>query len=154
MNPFVRTILAALILSSAIVNPPNALSQSPAKSDSTRKVLTSEELYEHTLKGTCWVVMQKGSGTGWVLDREKRLVITNAHVVPDTDDAKVFFPVKKGDSVQTDPMWYELNSTPIKAVVIDRDTVKDLALLQLASLPPTAMALPLRRRPPSRVKRS
>lgn len=143
MNSFIYPALAALIVSAPIAFPTAIQAQSPTKAEATRKVMTSEELYEHTLKGTCWVVMQKGSGTGWVLDRDKRLVITNAHVVPDTDEVKVYFPVKKGESVQTDPTWYEFNSTPIKAIVIDRDTVKDLALLQLASLPMAASALPL-----------
>ena len=55
--------------------------------------------------------MQTGSGTGWVLDRDQRLVVTNAHVVPEIDEARVYFPIKKGDTVQTDPNWYKTNAT-------------------------------------------
>lgn len=142
-RPAFATFLAALILAIPMGIPAVATGDGPAKSEPARKVLSSEELYEHTLKSTCWVVLPNGSGTGWVLDKDKRLIVTNHHVIDGFDEAKAYFPAKKGDSIQTDPDWYVRNGKPIRAKIIDRSKTQDLALLQLDSMPADVAALPL-----------
>ena len=46
---------------------------------------SDEELYRNLLRSTAWVVTDSGSGTAWVLDRARGLLITNFHVVLDTE---------------------------------------------------------------------
>jgi S1-C subfamily serine protease len=111
----------------------------PAKTEA-RKVTASDELSEHTLKSTCWLVNSNSYGTGWVLKKEKRLIVTNDHVVEGSDMLMVYFPVKKDDAPITVPEWYKKNVQAIRAAVIDGDKRCDLALLQPASIPSNAIA--------------
>jgi len=136
-------LTAAIAISASLVAPVQTCAQSAAKTESPRKVMNSEELYEYALKSTCWVCLPKSSGTGWVLDKEKRLIVTNHHVVDGFDEVKVFFPVKKGDNVLTDPNWYVQTVKPIAGRVIDRNKHQDLSIIQLESMPSHIAALPL-----------
>ncbi len=139
----VASLLAAMVLAIPLGVPAIASGQIAPKSETSHNTLSSEELYEKTLKATCWVVLPNCSGTGWVLDREKRLIITNYHVVDGFDEAQIYFAYKKADAVQTDPQWYRMNVNPIRAKVIDRSKERDLSLLQLESMPAGTAALPL-----------
>src|SRR5437773_2707480 len=61
------------------------------------------ELYAKALTATAWVsIPGVGDGTGWVVDREQKLVITNKHVVGTATDAVVMFPIyRRGGEVVT-----------------------------------------------------
>lgn len=135
--------MTALFLALPLALPASAAGQTTPKRTEDRKAMSSEELYEFTLKGTCWVTLQNSYGTGWVLNKEKRLVVTNDHVVEGVDAVLVYFPVKKNDAPITDSTWYRQNGKAIPAIVIDRDRRSDLALLQLMSIPGDAHALPI-----------
>jgi tetratricopeptide (TPR) repeat protein len=138
----IRLAMTALCLAASLASPTGAIAQTPPKAEA-RKILSSEELYDHTLKGTCWLTFRNTSGTGWVLNKEQRLVVTNDHVVEGTDLMSAYFPVKKNDTPITEPEWYRKNQVGIRAVVIDRNRRCDLALLQLDAMPDTAHDLPL-----------
>lgn len=84
-------------------------------------------------------------GSGWVIDADRRLVITNHHVVGDANRVEVVFPeVHDGLPVQEMAYYYDLlEDHPIRARVIDSDPKRDLALIQLDSLPEGTTALKL-----------
>ena len=41
----------------------------------------AEDVYSRTLRGTGLILTPTGSGTGWVVDLERGLLVTNHHVV-------------------------------------------------------------------------
>lgn len=100
------------------------------------------------LTSTTMVVVPLGKGmasqgSGFVVDRENRLMVTNKHVVMDKDDVDVIFPVYEADHVRTDRAYYLKKARPVRGKVLDRDQGHDLALVQLESLPNEAVELKL-----------
>src|SRR5690242_1491861 len=53
---------------------------------------TPGEVYQRALRGTAWVHTAKRHGTGWLADADRRLVITNYHVVGSDEAVTVVFP--------------------------------------------------------------
>jgi S1-C subfamily serine protease len=102
-----------------------------------------EALYHKTLKATGYIETPGvGGGTCWIVDRDQKLVITNWHVVETKTDVIVWFPMyREGKLVMAVTEYIKL--PPIKGRVLHRDPVRDLALVQLESLPADAAALPL-----------
>src|SRR5262249_47548230 len=53
-------------------------------------------IYQYILKSTAWIITKHGEGaamgTGSLIDKENRLVLTNYHVVYGLEDFVVFFP--------------------------------------------------------------
>jgi S1-C subfamily serine protease len=93
-------------------------------------------------------------GSGSLIDAEKRYIITNSHVVHDADWVYVQFPVRNKDgSLMTDKKKY-MERIPagqaLKGKVLHRDQSRDLALVQLSSLPPGAKPIPLAKHSPRR----
>src|SRR5204863_375339 len=50
------------------------------------------QLYQQTLRGVVLVLVDDGSGSGWLIDRERRLIVTNHHVAGTSDEIRVYFP--------------------------------------------------------------
>jgi tetratricopeptide (TPR) repeat protein/S1-C subfamily serine protease len=107
--------------------------------------------YSRLLASTVWVnAANHGKGTGWVVDRGKRWVVTCYHVVGDGDAVEVMFPWRSGGKVVSTRREY-LTHAPelrkrglvVRAKVLRRNLATDLALLELASLPEGIEALPL-----------
>ena len=99
----------------------------------------AKKLYPQMLQATGWVRNFAGNeeGTGWVVDRAQRLMLTNWHVVVKTDAVTVYFPVVQGGKVVSERSFYQdtkNNAPAIRAQVIESDSKHDLALLQLDSL--------------------
>src|SRR5262245_3466563 len=53
---------------------------------------TAKELYARTLRGTAQILTPSGSGTGWVIDLQQGLLVTNEHVVTTHAKVEVIFP--------------------------------------------------------------
>src|SRR6185295_12884079 len=103
-------------------------------------------LFRKTLRATCWVQTPNGGhGTGWVVDHEQRLVITNKHVVGTFDEASVMFPMFKDGSLVTAAGEYlnQADKLKVSGKVLARDDKRDLALIQLDRLPEGVTALAL-----------
>jgi hypothetical protein len=49
------------------------------------------EIYRQTLQATAWVHTQKRHGTGWVADADRRLLVTNYHVIGSDESVTVVF---------------------------------------------------------------
>ncbi len=109
--------------------------------------LTETDIYERALAFTCWIKVPAADGngssmgTGWVVDKERKLVITNHHVIDGgtgkRNDVLVWFPVEEDGELLNDHIHYEQNITPVRGTVIDSDSTKDLAMIQLTSVPDT-----------------
>jgi tetratricopeptide (TPR) repeat protein len=95
------------------------------------------ELYARTLRGTALIRTPSGSGTGWVVDLEQGLMVTNEHVVGKHEQVEVVFPLygKSGRPIAESDS-YQRKSRGIAAEVVDVDLRHDLALLRLREQPP------------------
>jgi tetratricopeptide (TPR) repeat protein len=88
-------------------------------------------------------------GTGFVVDRAARLLITNRHVVGTKEDVFVSFPMYNNSGEVYTPRDYYMKKAPkIKGKVLAADPVHDLALVELASLPDEVAELPLAKKSP------
>lgn len=140
------TALFGFAMTAALANPPSAPAQEK------KPVFSKQKIVEQLKHSTCWILgKRKGSsryvpsGTGWVVDKKDRLVVTNHHVIDKYESLVVHFPVKENGEWVNDKQQY-LKRTPIKAAVIDFADQKkdaDLALLQLEKLPDGVTALKL-----------
>lgn len=107
------------------------------------------EIYNQTLKSTAWVLAKSGgetsSGTGVLVNAEKRLLVTNYHVVGDARGAVIFFPEMKDDRPVVERKYYleNVKKTGIRGRVLGVDRKRDLALIELNRLPEGVQALPL-----------
>jgi tetratricopeptide (TPR) repeat protein len=113
--------------------------------------LSPKEIYHKLLASTCWVVHEQrvGSqtvtswGTGWVVDARRGLIMTNHHVVDGVDVVRAGFPIVKDGRVVSDEKSYLDEGHLITGTVIDRSPQRDLALIQLATIPGAAPAVTL-----------
>lgn len=106
-----------------------------------------ESVYKKALKSTVWIVQEANrqgtrvslrTGSGAVIDAQKRLVLTNYHVVGDLKEATVMFPLfDKGTLIPERDRYMDLYRSRggIKGKVLFVEPTKDLAVLQLESLP-------------------
>jgi serine protease Do len=99
-------------------------------------------------RSTGFVVVNKGNGqmsygTCWVSDIDKKLVITNVHVVGTYTDVTVAFARYDAKGVLLTKSSAYAQSHYIGGKVIYRDVKRDLALIRLNSLPRSAQAIAL-----------
>lgn len=113
-----------------------------------------KELYRKTLPSTGWIVVISddgvGSGTGWVVDRKEKLLVTNHHVVIDPDHQvaaddmlRIFFPWQEAGRLVTERNDYLENAEAVRGEVFDADSRRDLAVIRVKSLPDDAAEIPL-----------
>jgi len=108
------------------------------------------EVYEKLLKSTAFIVIATskytGFGSGALIDRDERLVVTNSHVVGKEPMATLFFPAVDPTTKKliTDPNWYKNNrDRSVQGKVVFKDPKRDLALVQLTHVPAGVPAVPL-----------
>lgn len=100
-------------------------------------------------RGTVWVrAGDRGTGTGFVVDVERRLVVTARHVVGDRETVEVFFRAPGFLSHHRDE--YLSRRTELRVAgrcvtgtVIAKGTAADVALVKLDALPADVTAIPL-----------
>jgi S1-C subfamily serine protease len=103
----------------------------------------AQELYRRAVPGVVWVVVKDGHGSGWVLDRKERLIVTNHHVVESDDEPLVVFPEFRNGRVIAEKSFYlERKKYEIGRVVM-KDAGHDLAIVRLDALPECAAELAL-----------
>jgi tetratricopeptide (TPR) repeat protein len=119
-----------------------ALVPAPARADQPER-----KVYQLLLRSTCWILVSEGdrmaTGTGWIVDRANRLVVTNYHVVRNKDSVLVLFPEYKNGELIAERDYYLKRGHRIRARVIARQSNRDLALIEVASLPENDEALKL-----------
>src|SRR5262245_2162477 len=114
------------------------------------------ELYEKVVKSAVFIVTPlKGGaarGSGSLIDLDKKLVVTNYHVVDEADFVFVQFPkYTKAGTLITNPKTYMDNiptGQAIKGKVLYRDKSRDLAFVELAKVPAGNTPIPLAKESP------
>lgn len=107
------------------------------------------ENYRRALDGTTWVLSKNSagtsSGTGVLIDAEKKLVVTNAHVVGDSRSAVIFFrDLRDGKPIVEKRHYLEnVRKLGVRGRVVSVDRKRDLALVELEKLPEYAKAVGL-----------
>lgn len=106
------------------------------------------KVYDKALRSTGLVVVPQENngvsyGTCWLADREHKLVITNQHVVGEGAEALLYFPIFENGEVLTEYAAYRKKVAPIRGRIVASDARRDLALLQLDSLPDHLQEIPL-----------
>ena len=108
--------------------------------------MAPSEVYRHVLKSVVLILRAErdgdgnltvGYGTGWVLDKDRGLIVTNQHVVSTSDDVYLIFPEMKNGRLRTALEAYDLTAdgfgydedTP-KGEVIHSENDRDLALIR------------------------
>ena len=130
----------------------SAGAQNPKKTESTD---SGEKVYDRTLHSTVWVLIpvsgtRARSGSGSLIDVNRRLVLTNYHVVGDDDTGFVSFPIFQGGKLVAERDAYRAPGKRIPAKVVARDPKRDLAVLQLEGpVPSEARAMKLAKDSPS-----
>ena len=86
-----------------------------------------------------------GWGSGVVIDVQKKWVLTNYHVLSGSGDFVVIFPASRNGRLIVDPKYYMENAKRIAVTgrVLRRDKLRDLALIELKSLPAGVKAVSL-----------
>ncbi len=103
--------------------------------------------YRQALDSTTWVLSKNSegtsSGTGVLVDAERKLVITNAHVVGDSRSAVIFFRDLRDDRPIVEKSHYLKNvkKLGVRGRVVAVDRKRDLALVELEKLPKNAKAI-------------
>jgi S1-C subfamily serine protease len=110
-------------------------------------------VYQQTLHSTAWVLSpvdanSNSTGTGVLVDAQRRLLVTNFHVVEQRKDVVVFFPSYEDGEPVALSRHYTGNFARlgIKGKVLVAEPKRDLAVIQLDRLPAGVQAIPLARR--------
>jgi len=112
-------------------------------------VRADSTVYQTALKSTVWVLAktagETSSGTGVLVDVEKKLVITNFHVVGEARAAVIFFADFKNEKADVTRKHYldNVKTLGIRGRVLSVDRKRDLALVELDRLPEGATAIPM-----------
>jgi len=106
----------------------------------TGSVRADPQVYQKALRSTGWVIVPRDGehtafGTCWLADRERRLVVTCAHVVEDTKEVILYFPHAVDGEVMTEASYYLRKVPAINGTVVAVDKARDLALIRLRSVP-------------------
>ena len=136
-------VLAAVLL---------ATGQTPPKADAPPGPVDSgSAAYKLVLRSTVWVHSDRGNGrlatgSGSLVDRGRRLVLTNYHVVGDVKKTTVFFPDYGSDKKAIPERKHYLDRAGklgIPGEVVEVDKEGDLALIRIDRVPDGVPALPL-----------
>lgn len=118
-------------------------------SAAAQTAIADVETYRSTLKCTSWVLAKSdgetSSGTGVLVDAEKKLMITNFHVVGDARSTVVFFPAMKNGKPIVERSHYLKNvkKLGVRGRVLAIDRKRDLALIELDRIPDGVTAIAL-----------
>lgn len=106
-------------------------------------------VYKKAVPSVVWVHSKRSNGlatgSGSLVDKDKRLVLTNYHVVQDNPSATVFFPYFRDGHPVAEKEFYKDRAKRygIAGRVIALDKKADLAVIQVEHVPEKTDALPL-----------
>ena len=106
-------------------------------------------VYKAAVPSVVWVHSKRtkglATGSGSLIDVERRLVLTNYHVVQETPTAGIFFPQFRDNQPIAEKDYYRdrAKRLAIAGKVVALDKKADLAIIQLDHLPKDAVAIKL-----------
>ena len=108
--------------------------------------LPAKDIYDQAIHSVVWVLTDEASGSGVLIDREKKLIATNQHVTGNAAEVIVVFPYRgENGELQKDQnfyannvRWLVDNNYATRGRVIAENVIDDLAIVQLAEIPTTA----------------
>ena len=114
--------------------------------------LPARQIYNQAMSSVVWIETLDnnhnylGKGSGVLIDQERKLVVTNAHVIRGAADIYVFFPWKnqngalnrKEDFYLENWEWLENRRYASEARIISQNIRNDVAIIQLDQLSPVA----------------
>lgn len=108
--------------------------------------LPADLIYAEAMHSVVWINSTASQGSGVLIDRDKRFVVTNAHVTGSAEQVEVFFPVPDLDEILIQSRdYYVTNYEFLERLgyatsgrVIAKDSARDLAIVELTRLPVTA----------------
>jgi S1-C subfamily serine protease len=103
-----------------------------------------EHVYTAAVRSTVLVVTPQASGSGVLVDQERRWIVTNQHVVAGHQDVQVFFPVENNGVIESELEYYHANRSRLEIAgkVIAVCARRDLALIELGRVPSDVAAIP------------
>lgn len=112
--------------------------------------LANSSIYSQILPSTVWVNAGDSTGTGFLVDASRKLVVTNYHVVHNDTRVRVFFPdFLNGRAINRRSHYLQdTEQLGIRGRVVYKDSSCDLALIALVRVPASAKAIPLIDRAP------
>jgi hypothetical protein len=112
-------------------------------------------VYQKVVRSTVWVHSDRGggrlaTGSGSLIDKGRRLILTNYHVVGNVKRATVFFPAFDGKKPISERKYYTSRAgrLGIPGEVVELDKQADLALIRVDRVPEGALELPLAKESP------
>ena len=138
------------VLIPAVARTPQKGEPAPAPPDA------GTSAYRKVLRAAVWVHSDRGkgrlaTGSGALVDRGRRLVLTNDHVVGNIKKATVFFPAYGSDKRAIPERKYYLDRASrlgISGEVVEVDREADLALIRIDRVPDGVPSLPLAKTSP------
>ncbi len=106
-------------------------------------------VYKKAVPSVVWVHSKRSNGlatgSGSLIDKDRRLVLTNYHVVQDNPSAAVFFPQFRDGHPIAEKEYYKdrAKRLGVAGKVIALDKKADLAIIQVEHVPEKTEALPL-----------
>jgi tetratricopeptide (TPR) repeat protein len=147
MKTFASTMTAALLGLTLLTGTGRGAETAPA---AATRPANGEDLYAQTLPSIAWVVQPKATGTGWVVDRERKWLVTNFHVVADgkggaVEVVRLLFAAYEDGELVAERSYYEKRmwTASVGGTVVYADAQRDLAVIEAEKLPADAKALPL-----------
>lgn len=107
------------------------------------------KVYKKTVPSVTWIHVKLDRGTatgsGTLIDAERKLVLTNYHVVEEQSKATVFFAQLRDGAPVAERKYYtdRAKQLAIPAKVVARNAKTDLAIIQLEHMPHGHVAVPL-----------
>ena len=111
-----------------------------------RPDLPAQQIYNQAIHSVVWINADERAGSGVLIDREKKLIVTNQHVTGTATEVIVVFPyrdqderlIKDVDFYAENIKWLMDNDYATVGRVIVQNVRNDLAIVQLPWLPLTA----------------
>jgi len=108
--------------------------------------LPAQQIYNQAIHSVVWIHAAGYAGSGVLIDRTRRLIITNQHVTGTAEWVDVFFPWRNQDGHPNknvdfyvrDWEWLETRAYATQGRVVAQNMRDDLAIVQLVQIPTTA----------------
>ncbi len=106
------------------------------------------KIYKKVVPSVVWIHSNRprgyATGTGTLIDLERKLVLTNYHVVEEESTAKLYFPTISNGQPKAEKKYYkDRASLAISGRIVAKDKRADLALIQLERVPEGIVAVPV-----------